>query len=65
MTHFPMPTEHRPTPSELVVRHTLSMELPEIAEDRVNDIAFRLMVVLGEILPASVYLEYLKKERKG
>ena len=58
-----MPADHQPTPSELVVRHALHMELPEIAEDRLNDVAFRLMVELGEVLPTSVYLEYLKKER--
>jgi hypothetical protein len=57
-----MPVGHKPTPSEVVVRKILEDELYQCLGIDTDAIAFRIMVALGEVLPTSVYLEYLKKE---
>jgi hypothetical protein len=56
------PIDHKPTSSELVVRGILEDELYRCLGIDTNAIAFRIMVALGEVLPTSVYLEYLKTE---
>ena len=58
-----MPADHKPTPSELEVRKALEDELYLCQGIDTNAIAFRIMVVLGEVIPASSYLHYLKKEK--
>jgi hypothetical protein len=66
MPNYTMPADHKPTPSEFEVRKVLQDELslcPEISTSAINAIAFRIMVVLGEVIPASSYLHYLKKEK--
>lgn len=63
MSNYTMPLDHKPTPSELEVRKVLENELYRCQGININDIAFRIMVVLGEVIPASSYLYYLKKEK--
>jgi len=63
MSNYTMPADHKPTPTELEVRKVLEDELYLCQGIDTNAIAFRIMVVLGEVIPASSYLHYLKKEK--
>ena len=63
MSNYTMPLDHKPTPAELEVRKVLEDELYLCQGIDTNAIAFRIMVVLGEVIPASSYLHYLKKEK--
>lgn len=48
MSNYTMPTDHKPTPSELEVRKVLENELYRCQGININNIAFRIMVVLGK-----------------
>ena len=63
MSNYTMPTDHTPTPTELEVRKVLEDELYPYQGVDTNAIAFRLMVVPGEVIPASSYLHFIKKEK--
>ena len=63
MGNYTMPTGHKPTPTELAVRKILDDELYDHPDVDTNSIAFRIMVAIGEVIPESSYLHYIRKEQ--
>ncbi len=63
MGNYTIPTDHKPTPTELEVRKVLEDELYDHPDVDTSSLAFRIMVVLGEVIPESSYLYFLRKER--